>query len=86
MLLSNRTYMMITICSALILIANNQVHRILEIFYYEMHEKEREVTYVKELYLVCTVSGLLTFGMALYSTLSIRFGLRLILLQFGASK
>ena len=70
---------MIAICCALMLITNNQVHRILEIFYYEIHDKEREITYVKELYVVCTISGILTFGMAMYSELSINFCFKLVL-------
>lgn len=77
------SYLLVVLASALILINNNQVHRILEIFYVEIHNKEREITYVKELYLVCTVSGLVTFGMALYSTLSIKFGFKLIIFQFA---
>ena len=44
------------------------------------------ITYIKELYLICTLSGLVTFGMALYSHLSIRFGFKLVLIQYILSK
>lgn len=83
---TNRDFIKILLCSTLLLISNNQVHRILEIFYVEIHSKERDVTYVKELYLVCTISGLITFGFALYSTLSIKFGYKLIVFQFVFGK
>lgn len=75
-------FVKISLCSAFILLANNQVHRILEVMDTSInndHSKQTILTYTKELYLVCTLSGLLTFGMALYSTLSLKFGYKLVL-------
>lgn len=82
----NPDYLKVALASAFLLLANYQFHRILEVVdtsINDNHSKALMVTYSKELYLVCTLSGLLTFGMALYSTLSIKFGFKLVLFQFA---
>lgn len=83
MLRENKSYMMSTIASGFILVASHQLLRILEILYENIHDQMREVSFLKELYVVCVMSGLLTFGMALYSTLPIKFGYKLVLIQFS---
>lgn len=70
----------------LILTSNEEVHRILEIIHYQVHDNERKVLYVKELYLICTISGLFTFGCALYNKLTINLGLKLVIIAFFIGK
>jgi len=54
----------------------------MEILDFQRDGTERQVPFVRELYLVCTLSGLLTFGMALYSALSLRFSFKMVIFQF----
>jgi hypothetical protein len=83
---ANPDYLKVALCSAFILLSNNQVHRVIEVVdtsINDEHSRSKIIVWTKELYLVCTLSGLVTFGMALYSTLSIKFGFKLVLFQFA---
>lgn len=74
--------MTIIISSALILISNTQMHELIEIIFQIFHKEDRGISYIKELYYCCTISGVITFGMALYSTLSLKFSYKLVIVQF----
>ncbi len=79
MLSQNRNFLKVTAASGIMLFSNHQIHRLIEILYYDIHLQLRSFLFTKELFLICTISGLLTFGMAFYSGLGIRFGYRLML-------
>lgn len=84
MLAQNKNFLKVTAANSILLFSNHQIHRLLEILYYDIHEKMRDFLFTKELYLICTISGLLTFGMAFYSGLSFNFGYKLMWVQFVA--
>jgi hypothetical protein len=83
---SNKLFKMTTIASVCLLISNDQVHRMLEIIHYEIFNQPRNIELNKPLYRVCISAGVLTFGCALFSTLSLRFGYKLAIYQFFLSK
>jgi hypothetical protein len=78
--------MITTIASVCLKIANEFLHRMLEIIHFEIFNKDRNTEFNKPLYRVCISGGILTFGFALYAALSLRFGYKLAIYQFSLSK
>lgn len=74
--------MLVGVSIALILINMNEMNTILVIFYRQLHEGREIGDFIQKLYTICTIAGLLTFSAAIYMGLSLRFGFRLILLQY----
>jgi hypothetical protein len=86
LMLKNKIFKMTSVASVLIMVSNDLVHRILEILHYEIYKKDRNDNFNKPLYRVCMTAGILTFGCALYSKLSLKFGYKLLIYQFFLSK
>ena len=86
LMLQNQVFKMTTVASVLIMVSNDQVHRLLEIFHFEIYQTDRNDDFNKPLYRVCISAGILTFGCALYSKLSLKSGYKILIYQFFLSK
>jgi len=86
LMLQNQVFKMTTVASVLIMVSNDQVHRLLEIFHFEIYQRDRNNDFNKPLYRVCISAGILTFGCALYSKLSLKLGYKILIYQFFLSK
>jgi hypothetical protein len=76
-LLKDRNFIYIAIASGMILVANETIHSVLSIIFFDIYvELVLNESYLNELYDVCTCVGLLTFGTALYSKFNLLIGFK----------
>lgn len=78
----NTGFMMFAISAALMLFNMNEMNKILVIFYRQLNFGGEIGSLIQKLYVICTVSGIFTFGMAVYMRLPLKFGYKLIVFQY----
>jgi hypothetical protein len=88
-MVKNKSFLLVSISSAFLLLHINEINHIIDDYFNKFTEhknKDYQLSYLPTLNIICTASGIMTFGIALYSGLPLRFGYRLVALQFILSK
>lgn len=86
-LVKDRNFLLIAFASGMILVANEEIHSVLSVLFFQIYEELlSSELYLRELYDVCTCVGLLTFGTALFSRLSLKIGFKFVVFIFSLSK
>ena len=76
--MKNKGFLFVTSATVLLLFNMNEMNKILGIFYRELNDGEYVTPFIVRVQYLCNATGLLTFGTAVYSGLSLKFGLSLI--------
>lgn len=75
---------MIALCSVCMLVNVNEVYSVLNLFYQTLDNGKSNLTFIVEvLHKMCQITGILTFSVALFGGLSLKFGFKLFVYQFA---
>jgi hypothetical protein len=80
----NKGFLLIAGACICMLVNVNEINRVLMIFYRNLNSRAEEkiITIIEALHKICQITGVLTFAVALFGGLSLRFGFKILVFQF----